>query len=157
MPLADEFTAIDVLWIALSVFLVLVAITLAYVLVRLGDAARRLSSLIKGLETELLPLLAKAGGTLDHLNLHLDKAHQMTDSAVGAVDAVDRVVRTVARVAREPVQVVSGVFEGIVHGFADFRTTRDVRGAYETGREAASRRMRDVAEEFDSEDGSSPA
>ena len=42
MPLA-EFEAIDALWIALSAFLVLVALGLTYLLIRLGGTVGRLS------------------------------------------------------------------------------------------------------------------
>ena len=51
MPLA--FEAIDALWIALSVFFVLVAFGLTYVLIRLGGTVGRLTSFLKGLEREV--------------------------------------------------------------------------------------------------------
>jgi hypothetical protein len=67
VPVA-EFTALDALWIALSVFLVLVGLGLVFVLVRLGATIRRLTSFIQGLETEVVPLVNKAGGTVDRVN-----------------------------------------------------------------------------------------
>ena len=48
--------------IALAVFLVAVGAALAYVFVRLGGTFARLSSFIKGTETELLPVIHKVGG-----------------------------------------------------------------------------------------------
>jgi hypothetical protein len=50
VPLA-AVESLDILWIALSVFLVVLGAALAFVLVRLGATIRRVSSLIKGLET----------------------------------------------------------------------------------------------------------
>jgi hypothetical protein len=62
VPLA--FEALDVLWIALSVFCVLVALGLTYMLVRLGGTFGRLSSLLLGLERETLPVINETAGTL---------------------------------------------------------------------------------------------
>jgi hypothetical protein len=59
VPLA-AVESIDVLWIALSGFLVVVGIALAYFLVRLAATTRDVSSLVQGLETEALPLINKA-------------------------------------------------------------------------------------------------
>jgi hypothetical protein len=54
VPVAD-FASIDVLWIALSAFLVVVGIALAYALVRLAATLRSASSLVQGLEKEMPP------------------------------------------------------------------------------------------------------
>jgi hypothetical protein len=148
VPVA-EITALDVLWIALSAFLVLVGLGLAYVFFRLGATIRRLTSLIQGLEMEVMPLLHSAGGTVDRVNLQLDKLDRVTDSAVDAADSVDTAVRAVSHAIALPVQKVSGLAEGIAHGLASLRTRRSVRSAYDEGRAAAARREREIAEELE--------
>ena len=147
MPLAD-FTAIDVLWICLSVFLVLVALGLTWVLVRLGGTVGRLTSFLEGLETEVLPVINKVGGTVDRVNQQLDKLDQVTDSAVDAADAVDTAVRAVTMAITKPVQKISGFVTGVAHGAADFKVHRDWRNAADAGREAAARREQDIADEL---------
>jgi len=147
-----EFTALDALWIALSVFLVLVGLGLGFVLFRLGATIRRLTSFIHGLETEVLPLVNKAGGTVDRVNAQLDKLDRVTESAVDAADSVDTAVRAVSQAITRPVQKISGLAEGIAHGLASLRTRRSVRSAYDSGRAAAARREQEIAEEL--EDGS---
>ena len=77
MPLAS-FEPIDALWIALSVFFVLVGVGLAYVLVRLGGTVGRLSSFLQGLEREVLPVI----GQVVDLR-HVDARH-VARSAVAA-------------------------------------------------------------------------
>ena len=146
MPLT--FEAIDALWIALSVFLVLVAVGLTYVLVRLGGTVGELTSYLKGLERETLPVINEAGGTLQRVNAQLDKADLVTDSAVDIADSVDTAVRAVTFAITRPVQKVSGLAEGIAHGLASLRVRKSPRRAYETGREAAARREQEIADEL---------
>lgn len=150
MP-AAELTALDVLWIALSAFLALVGLALIFVLLRLAATVRRLTSFIKGLEMEVLPLIQKAGGTVDRVNTQLDKVDRVTDSAVDAADSLDTAVRAVTLAVTRPVQKISGLAEGISHGLASLRRRRDVRGAYETARAAASRREQEIADELEHE------
>lgn len=149
MALAAEFDSLDVLWIALSAFLVLVGLALAFVLFRLGGTVRRLTSFIQGLESEVLPLVNKAGGTVDRVNMQLDKVDRVTASAVDAADSLDTAVRAVTLAITKPVQKISGLVQGIAHGTAALRTRRDVRNAFETGRDAAARREREIEEELE--------
>src|SRR5919109_4434545 len=148
MPLAD-FETIDVLWIALSAFLALVGLALAYVLVRLAATIANVSSLVQGLEKEVLPLINKAGGTVDRVNAQLDKVDRVTDSAVDAADSLDTAVRAVTIALTRPVQKISGLAAGLAHGFAALRSRRDVRGAYQSGRAAAERREREIEDELE--------
>jgi len=148
VPLA-AFETIDVLWIALSAFLVLVGIALAYVLLRLGATVRRVSSLIQGLEKEVLPLINKAGGTVDRVNAQLDKVDRVTDSAVDAADSLDTAVRAVTIAITRPVEKISGIAAGLAHGLSALRARRDVRDAVRTGRSAAARREREIEEELE--------
>jgi uncharacterized protein YoxC len=147
VPVAS-FETIDVLWIALSGFLVVVGITLAFVLVRLAATIRSTSSLVQGLEKEVLPLINKAGGTVDRVNAQLDKLDLVTDSAVDAADSLDTAVRAVTIAITRPVTKISGFAAGLAHGVASLRTRRNVRGAYESGRAAADRREQEIEEEL---------
>jgi hypothetical protein len=138
----------DLAYLALSIFLIVVGLALGYALFRLGGTFRRLTSFIQGAETELIPTLGKLGGTVDRVNLELDKVNRMTDSAVDAVDSVDTAVRTVSIAVTQPVKRAAGLAAGLRHGVADFRANRDLRGAVEAGKEAASRRERDLENEL---------
>ena len=148
MPLADLGT-LDVLWIALSAFLVLVGLGLAFVLFHLSGTVRRLTSFIQGLEKEVLPVINKAGGTVDRVNAQLDKVDRVTDSAVDAADSVDTAVRAVSLAITRPVQKVSGLAEGISHGLASLRVTRNPRDAMAAARQASARREREIADELE--------
>ena len=113
MVLAD-FTAMDAMWICLSVFLVVVAVTLAFLLIRLAGTAGRLTSLLGGLEDSAIPLINKTSESLDEVNKQLVKVDRVTDSAVDAADKADTAVRAVSLAVTAPVTKVSGLAEGRV-------------------------------------------
>jgi uncharacterized protein YoxC len=142
------FTWSDLAYIALSVFLLAVGLSLGYAFVRLGGTLGRLSSLIKGTQDEVLPVISKVGGTVDRVNGQLEKVDVMTDSAVDAVDSVDTAIRAVSLAITRPVQKVSGLAAGLSHGVAHLRVHRDWHGAVAAGKAAAARREQELAEEL---------
>src|SRR4249919_1088628 len=119
------FVASDAAWIALAVFLLATGLALGWAFLRLGETFGRLSSFIRGTERELLPVITKAGGTVDRVNAELDKTLIATDSAVDAVDNVDQAVRAVSFAIKRPVQKLTGLVAGFSHGFASLRARRD--------------------------------
>jgi uncharacterized protein YoxC len=146
----------DIADYALALFLVAVGAGLAYAFVRLGGTFGRLSSLIKGTEQELLPVIHKVGESVDRVNLQLDKVDRVTDSAVDMADSADTAVRAVSIAITRPVQKVSGLAAGIAHGFATLKTRRDVGEAVRAAKEAAARQERDLEEELRAAGSSKP-
>ena len=98
----------NVAYIGLAVFLVAVGLGLGWAFLRLATTFDRLSSLIRGAEREVLPVINKVGGSVDRVNHQLDKLDQATDSAVDAVEAVDQAVRTVSFAVKRPAQKAAG-------------------------------------------------
>ena len=152
MPVA-ALDAADVAYLALSVFLLSVGLGLAYLFVRLAGTFGRLSSLIRGAEQELLPVINKVGGSVDRVNGQLDKLDQVTDSAVDAADSLDTAVRAVSLAIARPVQKIAGLAAGVRYGTAALVARRDVRAAVDTGRAAAARREHEIAEELERDEG----
>lgn len=148
MNLALAFEYSDLAYLALSVFLLAVGLGLGYAFLRLGGTLGRLSAFIKGTQEELLPVINKAGGTVDRVNAQLDKADRVTDSAVDAADSLDTAVRAVSFAIARPVQKLSGLAAGVAFGAADLRAHRDWRAAVAAGREAAARRERELEQEL---------
>ncbi len=149
-------TAGDVANYALAAFLVAVGAGLAYAFFRLGGTFGRLSSFIRGTENELLPVIHKVGESVDKVNGQLDKVDQVTDSAVDMADSVDTAVRAVSMAIARPVQKVSGLAAGVTHGAASLKAHRDWSEAVRTGKEAAARRERDLADELGAAGGKTP-
>lgn len=142
------FTSGDLAYLALAVFLVAVGVGLGWAFLRLAVTFDRLSSLIRGAEHEVLPVINKVGGSVDRVNAQLDKLDTATDSAVDAVEAVDEAVRTVSFAVKRPVQKLAGLSAGMSHGWASLKSRRSWRDAVDEGKAAAQRRERDLAEEL---------
>jgi hypothetical protein len=145
-PAAFSFS--DLAYLALAVFLLAVGLGMGYAFLRLGGTLGRLSSFIKGAEGEVLPVINKAGGTVDRINAQLDKVDLVTDSAVDAAQSADTAVRAVAFAIQRPVLKLAAVTAGLSHGFAELRTRRDWSGAVAAGKDAAARRERELADEL---------
>jgi hypothetical protein len=138
------------------VFLLAVGLGLAYMLVRLGGTFARLSAFISGVQDEILPVINKAGVTVDQVNAQLVKVDVITDSAVDAANSVDTAVRAVSLAIARPVQKVSGFAAGLTHALAHLRVHRDMRAAVEVGKEAAARREAELADELRATERSGP-
>ncbi|HWE82092.1 MAG TPA: hypothetical protein VG265_10605 [Gaiellaceae bacterium] len=133
---------------ALAFFLVAAGIGVAVALALLAGLMQRISSFIKGAETEIMPVINKVGGSVDRVNGQLDKLDTVTDSAVDAVQSVDGTVRTVSFAVRRPVEKLVGLTSGVSHGFATLKAKRSVGAAMESAKEAASRREADFRDEI---------
>ena len=141
-------TPSDVLDYALAAFFVASGAGLAYMLIRMGGTFARLSSFIKGSERDLLPVIVKAGGTVDRVNDQLDKLDSVTDSAVAMADNADTAVRAVSTAITTPVKKVSGLAAALSHGFSAFRARRDPGEAVRVAKDAAARRESELDEEL---------
>ena len=141
-------TAGDVLDYALAFFFVASGAALAYMLIRMGGTFARLSSFVKGSERDVLPVVVKAGGTVDRVNDQIDKLDVVTDSAVSMADSADTAVRAVSTAITTPVKKVSGFASGVSHGVSAFRARRDMGDAVTVAKEAAARREAELDEEL---------
>ena len=142
-------TAGDVLDYALAAFFVVERRRrCAYMLVRMGGTFARLSSFVKGAERDVLPVVVKAGGTVDRVNDQLDKLDTVTDSAVAMADSADTAVRAVSTAITTPVKKVSGFASGVSHGVSAFRSRRDAGEAMRVAKDAAARRESELDEEL---------
>jgi hypothetical protein len=142
------FSAGDLAYGALAIFLVLLGLGSLFALFKLGQLFDRISSFIGGTERELLPVITKTGGTVDRVNYQLDKLDTVTDSAVAMADSADTAVRAVSTAIAKPVEKVSGLAAGIAHGVSSLRKTRSVSDAMDAAKDAARRREGDLAHDL---------
>ena len=142
------FSAGDAAYWALAIFLVLLGVGSLLALVKLGRLFDRISSFVRGTERDVLPVVVKAGGTVDRVNYQLDKLDTVTDSAVSMADSADTAVRAVSTAIAAPVEKVSGLAAGIAHGFSSLKKTRNVSEAMDAAKDAARRRQEDLAEDL---------
>lgn len=138
----------DLAHLALAFFLVAIGVGVGWAFLRLAVTFDRLSSLIRGTERELLPVINKVGGSVDRVNNQLDKMDVATTSAVDAVVAADEAVRTVSFAVKRPIQKLTGLSAGVSHGWSALKTRRNWRDAVDEGKAAAARRERDLEDEL---------
>ena len=146
----------DILDYALAAFFVASGAGLLYLFIRMGGTFARLSSFVKGSERDLLPVIVKAGGTVDRVNDQLDKLDVVTDSAVSMADSADTAVRAVSTAITTPVKKVSGFAAGVSHGVSAFRSRRDAGEAVRVAKDAAARRESELDEELRTAGASEP-
>ena len=142
------FSAGDVAYWGLAIFLVLLGVGSIFALLKLGQLFDRVSSFVQGTERDVLPVVVKTGGTVDRVNYQLDKLDTVTDSAVSMADSADTAVRAVSTAITTPVEKVSGFAAGIVHGVSSFRKSRSFSEATDAAKDAARRREQDLAEDL---------
>ena len=141
-------TAGSVAYVALAFFLIAIGLTLGYAFLRLAGVLGRVSSLVKGVEQELVPVINKAGGSIDRVNDQLDKLDVVTDSAVDAVESIDSGLRSVAGAVKLPARKLAALSAGLVYGFASFKVEHDFAAAMAAARFAAEERENRFAEEY---------
>jgi uncharacterized protein YoxC len=142
------FSFRDLVDVAIAFILVAVGVGVGWAFLRLAVTFDRLSSLIRGTEREVLPVINKVGGSVDRVNAQLDKLDTATDSAVDAVGAVDEAVRSVSFAVKRPVQKLAGFSAGVSHGWSSLRARRGFSASMADAKEASARREHDLEEEL---------
>jgi hypothetical protein len=114
----------DVLKAALSLFLVLTGITLAYLFIRMGGVFERLGLSTTRVTDEIVPILAKAQTSMDGVNKQLDHVDEIMLTAVHGAKGAEKTMVTVSNAATTPVRKLSGLAAGFREASATFRARR---------------------------------
>lgn len=117
----DGDTAKAIMWLGLALLFALCGLGLGYVLWRLGRILRRAERDLHRTVDGVVPLMAKAGVSMDRVNDQLGKVDVMMDSAVDMVDSLDTTVRSVSHAITEPVKAVSTTVAGAAEAARSFR------------------------------------
>ena len=117
----DGDTAKAIMWLGLALLFALAGVGAGYVLWRLGRVLRRAEHDLHRTVDGVVPLIAKAGVSMDHVNDQLGKVDVMMDSAVDMTEALDTTVRAVSHAITEPVKAVSTTLAGATEAARSFR------------------------------------
>ncbi len=121
-----DWTAI--LEAALSFFLVVTALALAYVLLKVGGTFGRINIFLKQLDEEVIPLLSKLQVTMDEVNSQLAKTDDMMGTLVDVTDRVETTTRAVQLAVTTPVKKVAGFSTGVSEAIASLWSGQRERG-----------------------------
>ncbi len=106
-----DWTAI--LEAALSFFLVITALALAYMLLKMGGTFGRLNDFLRRLDDEVIPLLTRLQVTLDEVNSNLEKTDEMMGTLVDVTDSVETTTRAVQHAVTAPIKKAAGLTSGV--------------------------------------------
>ena len=106
----------DVLKLALSIFLILTGIGLAYLFLRMAGVFARLGVSVTRITDEVVPILNKAQTTVDGVNLELARVDEIMKTAVGATKGAEKTVQTVSSAVTAPVRKLTGLAAGRPRG-----------------------------------------
>jgi hypothetical protein len=119
----------DVLKAALSLFLILTGIALAYLFVRMAHVFRNLGTTVNRVTDEVVPILGKGQITMDGINREIDRVDEIMITAVNTAKGAEKTVTTVSKAATAPVRAMSGVAAGLGEAVNTFRSRRRAEAA----------------------------
>gem|GEM_PF-3595367 len=114
----------DVLKAALSLFLVLTGIALAYLFLRMAGVFGRLGVSVTRVTDEIVPILARAQTTMDGVNREIDRVDEIMVSAVHGAKGAEKAVTSVSTAVTAPVKKLSGFGAGVREAYDTFRARR---------------------------------
>jgi hypothetical protein len=114
----------DVLKAALSLFLVLTGLGLAYLFLRMAGVFGRLGTSVTRVTDEVVPILSKAQTTMDGVNREIDRVDEIMVTAVNGAKGAERTIQTISSAATAPVRILTGVAAGVKEGLATFVARR---------------------------------
>jgi hypothetical protein len=109
------------MWIGLTFLFVVGGAGFAYALWRVGRLLRAVEVDLHRTVDEVVPVIGKAGTSVDTINDQLGKVDLMLDSAVDMTESIDTAVRAVSIAVTEPIKKVSGTMAGMTEAVASFR------------------------------------
>jgi hypothetical protein len=114
----------DVLKLALSIFLILTGVGLAYLFLRMAGVFGRLGISLTRITDEVVPILHKTQSTVDGVNLELARVDEIMQTAVGATKGAEKTVQTVSSAITAPVRKLTGLAAGARETVATLRARR---------------------------------
>ena len=138
-----------VLSYAAAFFFVVVAIAAAYALFKAGGTLQRVDVVLADVDREAVPLLQKAGTTLDGVNANLGNVDQITKDVADITDKIDGLATAVEGAVSTPARKAASFSAGVQGAVSSFmrrdKTTPGTAAGAASGRVGAgmvSRRRR---------------
>ena len=105
---------------AAAFFFVVVAIAAAYALFKLGGTLVRMDTVISDVDREAVPLMQKAGTTLDGVNANLGNVDQITKDVADITDKIDAMATAVEGAVSTPARKAASFSAGVQGAVSSF-------------------------------------
>lgn len=109
-----------VLSYAAAFFFVVVAIAAAYALIKVGRLLERVDKVLSDVDQEALPLMRKAGTTLDGVNANLGNVDQITKDVADITDKIDNMANAVEGAVTTPARKAAAFSAGVQGAVSNF-------------------------------------
>lgn len=110
-----------VLRYAAAFFFVVVAIAIAYALVKAAKALERVDKVLADVDAQGVPLMQKAGTTLDGVNANLGNVDQITKDVADITEKIDKMATSVEGAVSTPARKAAAFSAGVQSAFSSFR------------------------------------
>jgi uncharacterized protein YoxC len=109
-----------VLSYAAAFFFVVVAVAAAYALVKAGKTLERVDKVLADVDQEGVPLMRKAGTTLDGVNANLGNVDQITKDVADITDKIDAMANAVGGAVSTPARKAASFSAGVQGAVSSF-------------------------------------
>jgi len=109
-----------VLSYAAAFFCVVVALAAAYALVKAGKTLERVEVILNDVDKEAVPLMQKAGVTLDGVNANLGNVDQITKDVADITDKIDTMANVVEGAVSTPARKAAAFGAGVQGAVSSF-------------------------------------
>jgi len=126
-----------VLRYAAAFFFVVVAIFMAYALFKAAKALERVDKVLADVDKNGIPLMQKAGDTLDGVNANLGNVDEITKDVAGITDKLDKMATSVEGAVTTPARKAAAFSAGVKSAVSSF-VKRDKSGDAASGGSGAA-------------------
>ena len=115
---------------AAAFFFVVLAIAGLYAAIKFGKALERVDKVLADVDTEAVPLMQKAGTTLDGVNANLGNVDQITKDVADITDKIDSMANVMEGAVTTPARKAAAFGAGVQGAVSSFmRRDKDAKGA----------------------------
>ncbi len=132
-------TSSDVLRYAAAFFFVLVAIGIAYACFKVAKALDRVDVVMADVDREAVPLMQKAGVTLDNVNANLTNVDDITRDVAGITDKIDSMANAIEGAVTVPARKAAAFSAGVQTAVSSFVRREKAAAEPQTAGEAEPR------------------
>ncbi len=122
-----------VLRYAAAFFFVVVAIFAAYALYRTGKTLQRVEKVLDDVDQQAMPLLGKAGTTIDEVNVSLANVGEITKDVSQMTEKVDKIAGAVEGAVTTPARKAAAFSAGASEAVKTFFKKGDEAGTTQEG------------------------
>lgn len=110
----------DFMQIAIGIFFLLFGLALAYMLLRLAGMLGQVTTMVRDVNHETVPILTRVQTTVDEVNANLSNVDDITENVAAMTGTLENTTSAVSGAVTAPVKKVASVSAGLSEGVSTF-------------------------------------